>query len=88
MAPWANKVHTVTPTPPTQGRPCPSECEVMAVSSRQTRLEIVRNTSIYKNSNVGNCLSFLILLAIRRRLYDLPHSRGYVVEVLSSSPDL
>jgi len=60
----------------------------MAVSSRQTLLEIARNTSTYKSSHIGNCLSGVIVLAIRRRLYALPHSRVYMVEVLSSSPDL
>jgi hypothetical protein len=86
--PGPTKPITTTPTLLNQGRPSPSECEIMAVSSRQTRLEIVRNMNTYKSSNLGNCLSDLIVLAIRRRLYALPHSRGYMVEILSSSPDL
>jgi hypothetical protein len=60
----------------------------MVVSSRQTRLEIVRNSSTYKISNLVNCLSYLIVLSTWRRLYALPHSQGYMVEVLRSRPDL
>jgi hypothetical protein len=50
----------------------------MVVSSLQTRMEIDRNTSTYKSSNIDNDLSDLTVLAIWRRLYALPHSRGYI----------
>lgn len=76
--PGPTKPISPTPTLPKQCRPSPSECEVMVVSSLQTRMEIDRNTSTYKSSNIDNDLSDLTVLAIWRRLYALPHSRGYI----------
>jgi hypothetical protein len=72
--PGPTKPISPTPTVPKQRRPSPSECEIMVVSSRQTRMEIERNTSTYKSSNIRNDLSDLTVLVMRRRLYALPHS--------------